>query len=202
MDRRKRTMGIMLVFGAALPLAVASVAWACGVLATVTLDKKVATPGQSVTVSGKNYANTVAGGASPVTVRLKSRKGTVLTTVNATAGRISDTFTVPSATSPGWYVVLATQSNADGSPKAGTPGRTTLRVQGSAAAGATPLAAPWSSSTPSGPAASHASIGAGSGSQALLAILLASALSLTMLVGGWKLLSRKSRAANQPQLAL
>jgi hypothetical protein len=201
MGRRKRTLGIMLVFGAALPLAVASVAWACGVLATVTLDKKVASPGESVAITGKNYANTVAGGASPVTVRLKSRSGTILTTVNATAGRISDTFTVPSSVSPGWYVVLATQSNANGTPKSGTPGRTTLRVQGSAAAGsAAPLAAPWSSSTPSGPAASHATVG--SGSQSPLAILLAAALSLTMLMGGWKILSRKSRTADQPQFAL
>jgi hypothetical protein len=189
----------MLVFGAALPLAVASVAWACGVLSTLTIDKKVASPGQSITISGKNYANTVAGGASPVTVRLKSRTGAVLTTVAATAGRISDTLTIPASVSPGWYVVLATQSNADGSPKAGTPGRTTLRIQGSSSANAIPAAAPWSSSTPSGPAASHATAGSGSGSPSLLAILLASALSLTMLVGGWTLLSRKSRAASEPQ---
>ncbi len=196
MGRRKRTVGIMLVFGAAVPLAVASVAWACGVLSTLTIDKKVASPGQSISITGKNYANTVAGGASPVTVRLKSRKGTVLTTVAAAAGRISDTLTIPASVSPGWYVVLATQSNADGTPKAGTPGRTTLRIQGSSAS-VTPAAAPWSSSTPSGPAASHATVG--SGGQPLLAILLASALSLTMLVGGWKLLSRKSRAASEPQ---
>jgi hypothetical protein len=196
---RKRTVGIMLVFGAALPLAVASVAWACGVLSTLTIDKKVASPGQSITISGKNYANTVAGGASPVTVRLKSRKGAVLTTVAATAGRISDTFTIPASVSPGWYVVLATQSNADGSPKAGTPGRTTLRIQGSSTASAVPAAAPWSSSPPSGPAASHATAGSGSGGGPLPAILLASALSLMMLVGGWKLLSRKSDAASEPQ---
>ena len=197
MGRPKRTMGIMLVFGAALPLAVASVAWACGVLATVTLDKQVASPGQSVTISGKNYANTTVGGASPVTVRLQSRKGTVLTTVPATAGRISDTFTIPTSVSPGWYVVLATQNNANGTPKSGTPGRTTLRIQGSSSAGATPVAAPWSSANPSGPAGSHATVG--SGSQSPLWILLAAALSLTMLMGGWKLLGRKSRAASEPQ---
>ena len=202
MGGRKRTVGIMLVFGAAVPLAVASVAWACGVLATLTIDTKVASPGQSISITGKNYANTVVGGASAVTVRLKSRKGTVLTTVPAAAGKIADTFTVPASTSPGWYVVLATQSNADGTPKSGTPGRTTLRIQGSSSAGATPVAAPWSSSTPSGPAASHVTAGSGSGSQSLWAILLASALSLTMLAGGWKLLSRKSRPASAPQPVL
>jgi hypothetical protein len=191
----KRTIGIMLVFGAALPLAVASVAWACGVLATVTLDKKVASPGQAVGITGKNYANTTVGGASPVTVRLQSRSGTVLTTVPAVGGKIADTFTVPSNVSPGWYVVLATQNNANGTPKAGTPGRTTLRIQGSAGA----VAAPWGSTNPSGPAASQAPVGSGSGSPSPLMILLASALSLTMLLGGWKLLGRKSRAASEPQ---
>lgn len=194
MGRPKRTFGIMLVFGAALPLAVASVAWACGVLATVTLDKKVASPGQAVGITGKNYANTTVGGASPVTVRLQSRSGTVLTTVPAVGGKITDTFTVPSNVSPGWYVVLATQNNANGTPKSGTPGRTTLRIQGSAGA----TAAPWGSSNPSGPAASQAPVGSGSGSPSPLMILLASALSLTMLLGGWKLL-RKSRAASEPQ---
>jgi hypothetical protein len=194
MGRPKRTMGILLVFGAALPLAVASVAWACGVLATVTLDKKVASPGEAVSITGKNYATTATGGPSAVTVRLQSRSGTVLTTVPAVAGRISDTFTVPSSVSPGWYVVLATQNNANGTPKSGTPGRTTLRIQG-AAAGVVPAAAPWSRSTPSAPAGAHAPVGSGSGSPSPLMILLASALSLTMLLGGWKLLSRKSRAA-------
>jgi hypothetical protein len=198
MGRPKRTIGIMLVFGAALPLAVASVAWACGVLATVTLDKKFASPGEAVSLTGKNYATTAVGGASAVTVRLQSRNGTVLTTVPAVAGRISDTFTVPSNLSPGWYVVLATQSNANGTPKSGTPGRTTLRVQGSAA-GATPAAAPWSSTKPQGPAASQAPVGSGSGGPSMLMILLASALSLTMLLGGWRMLGRKSRAASEPQ---
>jgi len=193
----RRKMGLILVFGAALPLVVASAAWACGVLATLTLDTKVATPGQAVTLSGKNYASAVTPGASAVTVRLKSRTGTVLTTVPATGGKIADTFTVPSSLSPGWYVVLATQT-VNGVTKSGTPGRTTLRVSGTAAA----AAAPWSTSAPSGPGASDTTVSAGSGSESLFAILLAAGLSLTMLAGGWKLLSRKNRrAAGDAQLA-
>jgi hypothetical protein len=192
----RRKMGLILVFGAALPLVVASAAWACGVLATLTLDSKVVTPGQAVTVTGKNYAAPAAG-VSAVTVRLKSRAGTVLTTVPATGGKIADTFTVPSSLSPGWYVVLATQT-VNGVTKSGTPGRTTMRVSGSTAA----VAAPWSSSTPSGPAASHTTVNAGSGNGSLYAILLAAGLSLSMLAGGWKLLSRRGRrAAGDAQLA-
>jgi hypothetical protein len=194
----RRKMGLILVFGAALPLVVASAAWACGVLATLTLDSKVVTPGQAVTLSGKNYANpATTAGASAVTVRLKSRTGTVLTTVPATGGKIADTFTVPSSLSPGWYVVLATQT-VNGVTKSGTPGRTTMRVSGSTAA----VAAPWSNSTPSGPTASHTTVNAGSGNGSLYAILLAAGLSLSMLAGGWKLLSRRGRrAAGDAQLA-
>lgn len=185
----RRKVGLILVFGAALPLAVASVAWACGVLATLTLDKKVAAPGQALTATGRNYANTTEGGASPVAIRLKSRSGQVLSTVAASNGKIEDTFTLPANTSPGWYVVLATQTTATGTQKSGTPGRTTLRVQSASKSAEVVPAAPWGSSN------------GGSGSQSPLVLILAAGLSLTMLVGGWKVLSRK-RTASNPHLAV
>jgi hypothetical protein len=132
---------------------------------------------------------------------LKSRTGTVLTSVQTTTGKIADTFTVPASVSPGWYVVLATQNSASGAPKSGTPGRTTLRIQGSG--GSTVVGAPWGgSSGPSSPAAQAAHAAGGAGSQSLLAILLAAALSLSMLVGGWKLLSRRSRTLREPQFGV
>ena len=186
----RRKVGLVLVFGAALPLAVASVAWACGVLATLTLDKKVAAPGQALTATGRNYANTSPTGASAVSIRLQTRSGQVLSTVAASNGKIEDTFTLPANTSPGWYVVLATQQNANGTQKAGTPGRTTLRVQSASKSAEVVPAAPWGSSN------------GGSGSQSPLALLLAGGLSLTMLVGGWKLLSRRSKPVSEPHLAV
>lgn len=185
----RRKVGLILVFGAALPLAAASVAWACGVLATLSLDKKVAAPGDPLTVSGRNYANTSPTGASEVAVRLKSRSGKVLTTVAASSGKIEDTFTLPANTAPGWYVVLATQTNFNGTQKAGTPGRTTLRVQSASKSAEVVPAAPW------------ASTNGGSGSQSPLVLILAAGLSLTMLVGGWKVLSHK-RAVSNPHLAV
>jgi hypothetical protein len=203
----KRKFGLFLMVAAAVPLAVASVAWACGVLATLTLDTKVASPGQAISATGKNYGvSTPATGTTParvfsdVTIRLKSRSGTVLASTAPTAGgRISNTFTVPAGLSPGWYVVLATQNNADGTPKSGTPGRTTLRVQGSAQSGSsTPVAAPWSSSPPSGPAAQTAG-----GSQSMLPLAIGALLSLTMLAGGWMLVARKGRRPlSGPQLSV
>jgi len=192
----RRKVGILLVFGAVVPLAVASVAWACGVLATLSVDKKVVSPGETVNATGRNYST--AAGASAVAIRLKTRDGQVVATTAAqTGGGISTDFVVPASLSPGWYVLLATQTNANGTQKSGTPGRTTLRVQGSAQ-GAAVAGAPWSS-TPQGPAASAVSAG---GSLSLLALLFAGSLSLAMLASGWKLLSRKSRSVAQPHFGV
>lgn len=192
----RRKVGLILVFGAALPLTIASVAWACGVLATLRVDKRVAAPGETVTATGSNWGTRE--GNSAVTIRLSTRDGRELATTPALpGGKISETFALPTTLSPGWYVLVATQTNADGTPKAGTPGRTNLRIQGNAVAGA--AASPWGSGNPSGPAASAAGA---AGGQSLLAILLAGGLSLTMLAGGWKLLSRRSSTVGQPQLGI
>lgn len=193
----RRKIGLILVFGAALPLAIASAAWACGVLATLALDKKVAAPGETVTATGRNWATS---GHSAVSIRLKTRDGQVLaTTAPQTGGRINESFALPGNLAPGWYVVLATQTNTTtGNPKNGTPGRTTLRVQGSAKSSEV-VGAPWSSSNPSGPAASAASDG---NSSPVLALLLAGVLSVGMLAGGWTLLSRKSRPVGEPQFSV
>lgn len=194
----RRKLGLILVFGAALPLAVASAAWACGVLTVVALDQKVTTPGSTLTATGRNWSSSAT--ASEVTLRLQSRSGTVLTRVTPTPDRkISKQFTLPASLSPGWYVVVATQFNASGSPIAGTPGRTTLRVQGAASAKDAQVAgAPWSGSEPKGPAASAVT----SGGSGLIALLLAGVLSLTMLASGWKLLSRRGRTVATPQFGV
>ncbi len=195
----RRKLGVLMIFAAAVPLAAASVAWACGVLATVSADTRVASPGQAVTVTGSNYASR---NASAVTLRLNGRNGPVLATATPDSnGRINQTFTLPSNVDPGWYVVLATQFNANGTPKSGTPGRTTLRVQGSASGSAAPAAAPWRSSPPTGPAASPAITGGDAGGGSLLPMLLATALSLTMLAGGWTLVRRR-RPVSAPRLGI
>lgn len=189
----KRKFGITLLFAAALPLVATSIAWACGVLATFKLDQKVAAPGQTVVATGKNYSTSV--GASAVTIRLSKRSGEVLaTTAPVPGGAINTSFALPTNLSPGWYVINAVQFNANGTPKAGTPGRTTIRIQGAAAAAATP----WTGSTPSGPA----SFGADSSGGSLLPMLAAIALSLTMLAGGWTLVARKGRPASSAPLAI
>ena len=194
----KRRIGLLLVFGAALPLAAVSTAWACGVLATLTFDTKVAAPGQAVTATGKNYSTSAS--ASAVTIRLKTRTGRIIETTTAdSTNRINTTFSLPSNLSPGWYVVLATQS-INGVPKSGTPGRTTLRVQGSGSAAAAP--SPWNT-TPAGPSASAPVAGDGAAvDRSMLPIVLAMLLSLTMLASGWTLLGRAKRSVSGPQLSV
>jgi hypothetical protein len=175
-----------------LPLALASVAWACGVLATLKLDTKVAAPGDTVTATGKNYSSAQQFG--DVEIRLQKRNGRLLATTPASAsGRINDTFALPEDLDPGWYVVVATQYNTNtGTPKNGTPGRTSLRVQGTSNGGT--VAAPWSSGGPP--------IGGGAGGQSLLPLLLAGLLSLSMLAGGLTLLGRRSRNVPGTQLGV
>ena len=185
----KRKIGLILVLGAALPLVAVSAAWACGVLASLRLDKGVAAPGQTVTATGTNYSSAAD---APVILRLKSRSGQELARTNADASnRINTTFALPANLSPGWYVVLATQTLANGTTKSGTPGRTTLRVQGTKSSAAAP--AGWGA-TPSGPAA-------GDGGS-LLPIALAALLSLTMLASGWTLVGRARRSVTGPQFGV
>ena len=192
----RRKLGLLLVFGAAAPLAAASVAWACGVLATLSLDTRVAAPGQAITASGKNYST--ATGASDIVLRLQSRTGQILTSATPVAGGgFRKQFALPERLDPGWYIVLATQFNANGTPKSGTPGRTTLRIQGTSSR-ADVAGSPWTSSKPSAPAAAAVSDDGGS----IGLLLLAGALSLTMLAAGWALVGRKARAVAGPQLGV
>jgi len=196
----RRKVGLSLVFGAVLPLAVASTAWACGVLATLTLNTSVASPNQTVTATGKNYK-----GTTPVSIHLMSRGGTVVATVNppGSAGGFSQAFQVPANTNPGWYVLVATQATAAGTPAAGTPGRTTLRIQGSGAAATArshrgAAASPWGSSDPTAPTGSAAPVareGGGLTSPAVLPMLLAVVLSLTLLASGLTLAGRRNQTA-------
>lgn len=199
----KRRFGLLLVCAAIVPLAVASVAWACANLALVKLSQSVVAPGSAVAVTGKGYSghgSTSNVGDTDVTLTLAGRKGTRLGTAAVDAGgRISETILIPNDVSPGWYTVTATQFTADGTPKPGMPGRARLRIQGSSAA----VAAPIGSSTPAAPAgfslAPAAQDGGGLSSQTLLLV----GLSLTLLAAGWVLLAgRRNRVPGRQTLSV
>jgi len=202
----KRRAGILCIFGATVPFVVlVSSAWACGVLATAKVAPSTAAAGQTVQVTGSNYgqsvpnaATGVAGAFTPVSIRLDTRTGPVLKSVDPTIdGKINTTVSVPGV-SAGDHVLLATQNRiSDGTPKAGTPGRTTMRVQGAAASSSVPAASPWSNSKPGAPGGSAASVDAGgSDVSPLLAFILSGALlSIGLALVGR---DRASRGARRP----
>jgi hypothetical protein len=199
---RRRRVGLALIFGAAVPLVIASTAWACGLLATLKVDTKQAAPGASVKVTGVNYSD--AANASDVSIRLNSRSGPVLGTTKPAAGSnsIDKTVQLPSNAKPGYHVLLATQSNVQsGTPRAGTPGRTTIRVQGAARRRSEAPFAPLSSSKPTSPGGATAPASAGGLADPSVPTLLGIVLSLTLLGTGVTLVARsRTRAANRPLL--
>lgn len=189
----KRRAGLLLIVGAMLPLGAASTAWACASLATLSMGSKVANPGQTVTVTGRGFSDSHAGstsGDSLVTLRLKARNGKVLQdNVDVTNNRISTTLKLPTDMASGYYVMLGTQTKADGTARAGTPARYAFRVSGPATAPSA-AASPWSSA-PGGPTKSASVAGDGGlGSQTLL---VGGILSLTLLAAGSVLVGRRNQ---------
>ncbi|MDQ3146454.1 MAG: hypothetical protein M3R01_05905 [Actinomycetota bacterium] len=152
-------------------------------------------------VTGANYAATAPGAPAtftPVSIRLDSRTGPVLKEVTpAPDVKINTTVVVPGVAA-GDHILLATQNRiSDGTPKAGTPGRTVMRVQGAAASSSAPGASPWSNSKPGAPGGSAASVDAGgSDVSPLLALILSGALlSIGLTLVGR---DRASRGARRP----
>jgi len=177
-----------------------SSAWACGTLTTLKAAPSTVAPGATVQVTGSNYSSDSAL-FSPVSIRLDSRTGPELGTAQPTNTKISRNVQVPATAAAGDHLLVATQTRlSDATPKAGTPGRTTIRVSGAAAAASTtPAASPWSnSSNPGAPGGSTASADTrGSGDPGLLGI----GLSLALLSIGLVLVTR-DRATRGPQRTL
>jgi LPXTG-motif cell wall-anchored protein len=135
-----RTQRRLLVFvmAAAVPVVAASAAFACQSLATLRVTPNSGPSGTSVTATGSNY-NTAAS-SSDVVLHLDARNGAELARTRPSArGSINVTFPVRAAT--GGHVIVATQYSADGTPRAGTPGRASFNVTsaGVASASASPL---------------------------------------------------------------
>lgn len=185
----KRKAGLLLMVGGMLPLGVASTAWACASLATMKLESRNVQPGSQVSVTGRGFSDAHAGttaGDSLVTIRLKTRDGAILQdNVDVTDGRIATTMRMPSNMSPGYYLLLATQTKADGTARAGTPARFAIKVSGTASQGV--VASPWSNAT-NGPTRSAAGNG-GIDSQPLL---IGGILTLTLLAAGSVLVGRRN----------
>lgn len=192
-----RRVGFLFICSAAIPIAVfAATAWACGALMTIKADPSAAAPGQTISVTARNFAAVNRGGGpwGPVQIRWGSRTGPLLKelTPPASTGPYSftDTVQVPAGTPAGWHVVFATQHQAaTGIVKSGAPARTTVRVQGAGAGSST---TPWGAAKPT-------SGGPGSPDVPLPGILLSVALlatGLTLVIRG------KGKKATRPVLGV
>ena len=131
-------------FGAAATATViaAAAALACTNLATLNLSSSTGKVGDSVTVTGSSFR--VATGTAtqnPVVLHWNGADGRELASVVPDkAGNISATFTVPEG-QPGYYVIVATQRNAQGIDDYGTPARASYQILGANGPIAAPVAA-------------------------------------------------------------
>jgi hypothetical protein len=131
-DLKRRRLAIAVAGVVAVPVLAASIAYACGALASVSVSPASGDVGTLVQGSGRNFsdAHGSSPSAEPVYVRLGSRTGTILWEGRPdAAGNIAFAFTVPNV-APGSYTIVATQNNADGTPAGGTPARATFQVTG------------------------------------------------------------------------
>ena len=157
---QKRRPLYLMAFGAvAVPLIAASIAYACGALASLSVSSASADAGSTITGVGKGFSNSHGGApsAEPVVIHFNSRTGPVLWSGRPDSnGVVEFSFTVPKV-EPGSYTLIATQTNADGEPAPGTPARASFTVTGQATAVAAPIeaAAPEQATTPA-PAAAPA----------------------------------------------
>ena len=107
-------------------------AWACVSGPAVNLSTVNAKPGDTITVSGTNFSK-----SDPVTVRWNSLDGPIVGNFAApVGGAITGTVTVPADAKAGNYVLILTQSSADGKLSQ-MPVRALLSVSG--ANGANPV---------------------------------------------------------------
>ena len=109
-------------------LFMAATAWACVSGPVVNLSTINAKAGQEVGITGTGFQT-----ANAAQIRWNALDGPVLTTVPApiTGGNLDAKFTVPQGTTPGSYVVIVSQTKADGSMSL-SPIRAVMNVTGEA----------------------------------------------------------------------
>jgi len=165
-----------------IPLAAASLAFACARLATLKLDRAGGRAGTVANAVGVNFNNDAK--SSPVAIRFNGRNGRVLWEGRADSrGKIRGSFRIPRAR-PGQYVLVATQQTAEGRPAAGTPGRAPLEIRG--------VRKKRNAATSAGPAAPGGTAGsAGGGPPPLSAGLVSLLVLMTAGAGAAALAARR-----------
>ncbi len=115
---------------AAAGLLMSAAAWACVSGPVVNLSTISAKPGQEVGITGTGFQT-----GNQAIVRWNALDGPIVATVAPpiTGGTLNATFTVPQGTAPGSYVVIVSQTKADGSLSL-SPIRAVMTVTGEAGA--------------------------------------------------------------------
>lgn len=142
--------------------------FACTSLATLNLSQASAPAGTNLNVTGSSFSSvSPTSGNSPVTLHWNSISGPVLSSgiVPDTSGAIGPvSVTIPSSATPGYYTIIAVQTDKSGQNAFGTPARAAIQVTGAGGAGA--------GSNSSQPVASPTNNGSGLGA-GLIGLLVA-----------------------------
>lgn len=130
MSLQKKALAVFATAMAAMAITAAA-AFACTNLATLNLSNASGNVGETVTVTGSSFKAPAADAAPlPVILNWSGAEGSVLAEATPdSAGNISATFTVPEG-EPGYYVVIASQSDAEGEAAYGTPARASFQILG------------------------------------------------------------------------
>lgn len=140
--------------------------FACTSLATLNLSQASAPSGTNLTVTGSSFSS-VSSGNSPVSLHWNSISGPVLSSgiVPDSSGAIGPvSVTIPSSATPGYYTIIAVQTDKSGQNAFGTPARAAVQVTGAGGASA--------GSNSSQPVASPTNNGSGLGA-GLIGLLVA-----------------------------
>jgi hypothetical protein len=142
-------------------------AQACTSLAQLNLGPPAGPGGTQINVTGSSFSS-VASGGQVVAIHLNSPTGPVLASVTPdSSGSIGPvTVTIPSGLTPGYYTIVATQTDNTGATEFGTPARAAFQVTGNSAAAPAPA-----QPAQSVPVASTSSSGLGTGAIVLLVVL-------------------------------
>ena len=109
MQRAQRLGFVGFAIGVGV-VALASAAFACVSGPAMNLNPGQARPGSEVTVTGTGWRK-----ADPVLIRFNALNGPVLATMTPASEGFSGTVTIPADVKPANYVLIATQTAADGS---------------------------------------------------------------------------------------
>ncbi len=164
-------------------------AFACTNLATLNLSTASGGVGDTVTVTGSSFRTATGDNpVMPVVMNWNGADGPVLaeTTPDA-AGNISATFSVPEGQA-GYYVIVASQTDAEGEAAYGTPARASFQILG-----------PNGQSVVQNPGSQAAPVTADPSSSGIIALTVGlGALGLALFGAGFTAFVRQARGSDAP----